>query len=237
MAKRCLSSFTFHVACRGANLMGLDLLSALGFSLVDSKGAAILTVSTPWQQKWPSLFEGLGCLTAFTHQPLLNPAIKPVIQLLRCIPLALCDGVLTELKQLLDSGIVEPMYESPWVSNLEVAQKKSGALRVCRPVAVNKASDPDPYLRRGLIAPQFSGFICFLKLISTGYLQFLSTPAAETSQAFRVPCRLFRYTRMLLGLSSAPSCFQKIMVSVLAGIPAHPRESRRTPQHCFCSPS
>ncbi len=90
---KMVPSFTFHVARRGANLMGLDLFSALGFSLVDTKGAAILTVSTPWQQKWPSLFEGLGCLTAFAHQPLLNPAIKPVIQPLRRIPLALRDGV------------------------------------------------------------------------------------------------------------------------------------------------
>ncbi len=40
---KMVSSFTFHVARRGANLMGLDLFSALGFSLVDTKGAAILT--------------------------------------------------------------------------------------------------------------------------------------------------------------------------------------------------
>lgn len=90
-------SFTFHVARRGATLRGLDLFSALGFSLVDTKGAAILTVSMPWQQMWPSLFEGLGCLTAFAHQPLLDPAVKPVIQPLRRISLAFCDGVSTEL--------------------------------------------------------------------------------------------------------------------------------------------
>lgn len=118
-------SFTFHVARRGAKLMGLDLFSALGFSLVDMKGAAILTVSTPWQQKWPSLFEGLGCLIAFAHQPLLNHAIKPVIQPLCRIPLALHDGVSAELKQLLDAGIIKPVDASPWVSNLVVAQKKS----------------------------------------------------------------------------------------------------------------
>ncbi len=104
---KMVPSFTFHFAHRGANLMGLDLFSALGFSLVDTKGAAILTVSTPWQQKWPSLFEGLGCLSAFANQPLPNPAIKPVIQPLRRIPLALHDGVSAELKQLLDIGIID----------------------------------------------------------------------------------------------------------------------------------
>lgn len=83
--------------------MGLNLFTALGLALVDmgwggggvggSGGAAILAVTTTWQQQWPVLFEGLGCLTKFTHQPLLNPAVTHVIQPLHCIPLAFCDGV------------------------------------------------------------------------------------------------------------------------------------------------
>ncbi len=87
--------------------MGLDLFLALGFFLVDTKGDAILTVSAPWQQKWPSLFDGLGGLTAFSHQPLLNPSVKPVIQPLRRIPLALHDSVSAELQLLLAAGIIE----------------------------------------------------------------------------------------------------------------------------------
>ena len=43
----------FQVARHGANLMGLDLFSALGFALLDTGGAPILTVCMPWQQKWP----------------------------------------------------------------------------------------------------------------------------------------------------------------------------------------
>ncbi|KAG1940200.1 retrotransposable element [Pimephales promelas] len=157
---KLVPSFTFHVARRGANLMGLDLFSALGFSLVDTKGAAILTVSTSWQQKWPSLFEGLGCLTAFAHQPLLNPAVTPVIQPLRRIPLAFRDGVSVELKLLLDSGIIEPVDASPWVSNLVVAQKKSGALR-------------------------FHGSTVFSKLdLRQGYLQVPLHPSSRNLTAF-----------------------------------------------------
>ncbi len=220
---KMVPNFTFHVARRGANLMGLDLFSALGFSLVDTKGAAILTVSTPWQQKWPSLFEGLGCLTAFAHQPLLNPAIKPVIQPLRRIPLALRDGVSAELKQLLDVGIIEPVDASPWVSNLVVAQKKSGALRVCVDLrAVNKAVIPDrfPLPTSEELTAQFHGSTVFSKLdLRQGYLQVPLHPNSRNLTAFVTHAGVFRYTRMPFGLSSAPSCFQKIMVSVLAGIP------------------
>ncbi len=111
---KMVPSFTFHIARRGANLMGLDLFSALGFSLVDTKGAAILTVSTPWQQKWPSLFEGLGCLTAFAHQPLLNPAIKPVIQPLRRIPLARLSSSSYWTLALLNQWMRRPGSQTWW---------------------------------------------------------------------------------------------------------------------------
>lgn len=41
-----------------------------------------------WQELWPTLFNGVGALTAFTHKPLLDPTVTPIIQPLRCIPLA-----------------------------------------------------------------------------------------------------------------------------------------------------
>ncbi|KAF3835719.1 hypothetical protein F7725_028277 [Dissostichus mawsoni] len=70
---KALPAFTFQVSHQGANLMGFDLFCELGFTLVDNSGAAILSVGSPWHQRWPALFSGLGCLTAFDHQPLLKP--------------------------------------------------------------------------------------------------------------------------------------------------------------------
>lgn len=143
---RVLPSFVLNVARRGANLMGLDLFTALGFSLVDTGGAAIMTVTAGPYQKWSSLFEGLGCLSAFTHQPLFDSTVTPVIQPLRRIPLALRDGVAAELKCLLDAGIIEPVEASPWISNLVMVTKKLGALHVCVDLqAVNKVVIPDKY--------------------------------------------------------------------------------------------
>lgn len=75
---RTLPAFTFQVSRHGANLLGFDLFCALGFSITDNVGTTILTVTMPWQQRWPSLFTGLGCLTAFNHQPLIDPAMSPV---------------------------------------------------------------------------------------------------------------------------------------------------------------
>ena len=118
-----LTVFSFHIARRGANLLGLDLFTRLGFSLMDASGSAVLQVASPWQQKWPILFNGLGCLTTITQQPLLDSTVTPFIQPLRRILLALRDEVAAELKLLLATGIIKPVNAAPWISNLLVARK------------------------------------------------------------------------------------------------------------------
>ena len=94
---KTVPSFTFQVASHGANLMGLDLFTELGFVLMDYSGLTIHHVDSLWSQQWPGLFADLGCLTAFNHQPILNPDVRPVIQPLRRVPLAMRDEVAGEL--------------------------------------------------------------------------------------------------------------------------------------------
>ncbi|KAL0166469.1 hypothetical protein M9458_038313, partial [Cirrhinus mrigala] len=181
--KRTLPSFVFHVAHKGANLMGLDLFSVLGFALVDTEGAAVLTVPAPWQQQWPTLFKGLGCLSSFMHQPLIDYSITPVIQPLCRIPLVLWEGVSAELQCLLSTGIIEPLDALPWVSNLVVATKKSGALCICLDLRrVNNAVIPDKYPLPTTeeLTAQFYGSTVFSKLdLREGYLQVMTTVLAE----------------------------------------------------------
>lgn len=82
-----IPAFPFHIAKRDANLLGFDLFTDLRFSLHDNSGSPIHQVTSTWEQKWPALFDGRGCLTAFTHRPLMNTLAPPVIQPLRRIPL------------------------------------------------------------------------------------------------------------------------------------------------------
>ena len=76
---RVLPSFVFNVARRGANLMGLDLFMFIGIFTHRHGGAAIMTVTAGPHQKWASLFEGLGCLSASDYQPLIDPSMNPVV--------------------------------------------------------------------------------------------------------------------------------------------------------------
>ena len=52
-----------------------------------------------------------------------------------------------------------------------------------------------------------------------GYLQVPLHPTSRDLTAFVTHAGVFRYTRMPFGLSSAPSCFQKVMSTILAGLP------------------
>ncbi|KAJ8332635.1 hypothetical protein SKAU_G00424240 [Synaphobranchus kaupii] len=158
--EKTLPAFRFHVARHGTNLLGLDLFNGLGFTLLDTTGSEIHAVATPWQQQWPALFSGVGCLETFTHQPLLDPTVTPVIQPLRRSPLALRDDISAELQRMLDDDIIEQ-----------------------------------------------------------GYLQVPLHTDSRNLTAFITHKGVFRYKCMGFGLSSAPSCFQKIMASIFAGIP------------------
>ena len=225
--ERTLPAFTFHLSRHGANLLGLDLFHNLGFTLLDTTGSEIRTVATLWQQQWPALFEGLGCATAFSHQPLVDPNVTPVVQPLPHSPLALRDDITAELKRMLDDDIIEQVNASPWISNLVVIKKKTCGLCICVDLrAVNKAIISDRYplpTTEELTAPHGSSVVLmgqqfFLNWIfakDTFKCYYILIAATLPPSLPKTGC----YKRMAFGLSSAPSCFKKIMASILAGIP------------------
>lgn len=193
---KTLPAFSFHVSRHGANLLGFDLFCAQGFSVTDNMGATILTVSTPWQHGWPSLFAGLGCLSAFNHQPLVDQAVHPVIQPLRRLPLGLRDDVTVELQKLLNAGIIERVDALPWVSNLVVARKKTGGLRPCVDLRqVNKAVIPDKYPRPTVekLSAKFPNLTCARAIYKCRYIQTVanSLPLSLAWESFSTPACLF----------------------------------------------
>lgn len=87
---------------------------------------------------------------------------------------------------------------------------------------MNKAVIPDKYLLPIVeeLSGKFHGSTVFTKLdLRQGYLQVPLNPDSRNFTAFVTHMGVFRYTRMPFSLSSAPSCFQKIMATIFAGIP------------------
>lgn len=195
----------FYITRTGANIMGLDLFHALNFSLTDAGGLRVLQVTTSWPDRHPKLFEGLGCMSGFVHQPTLDSSVRPVIQPLRRIPLALRDAVGEELRRLAKADVIEPVNASPWVSNLVVARKRGGGLRLCVDLTdVNKAIIPDKYPLPTAeeLTSHFHGSTVFSKMdLRHGYLQVPLAPTSRDLTAFVTHVGVFRYKRVAFGLS------------------------------------
>ncbi|XP_077863445.1 uncharacterized protein LOC144346957, partial [Saccoglossus kowalevskii] len=132
--------------------MGIDLFNQLGFQ-ISRHGTNVNSVDAV--DNFPELFSGFGKITTFAHRPRVDPSISPVSQKLRRLPLTVREEVSKELSRLENLDIIERIDNSPWISNLIVARKKTDNIRL----RVNKAIIPDKYPLPDLgeLASEFHG--------------------------------------------------------------------------------
>lgn len=141
-----MPQFRFYVVEHGDSMMGVNLFDACGGS-IQLAGAAVLNVpaqpsmSSVSLQEYPALLKGFGELTGFRHKPEIDKSVKPVQQKFWHPPLAMRDRIEAELKRMEADGIIEKIESSAWMSNLVVAKKKDGNIRLCVNLTdVNKPS-------------------------------------------------------------------------------------------------
>ena len=130
-----------------------------------------------------------------------------------------------ELDRLVADGILEPVQYDNWASPIVPMLKSDGtSVRVCCDfkATVNPVSALDHYP-----IPKVEDLFATLaggKLFSKIDLSqaFQQVPLEEESKKYVVINTLkglFRYTRLPFGVSSAPGIFQRVMESLLQGLP------------------
>lgn len=133
----------------------------------------------------------------------------------------------TELKEsmqeLLDEGVIRPSI-SPWAFPVVVVPKRDGGIRPCvdyrRLNAITrKEIYPLPLISETLDALGGARYFSAMDLAS-GYFQVALDEASIEKSAFILPHGNGRYEflRMGMGLVNAPSTFQRLMDSILAGL-------------------
>ena len=173
-------------------------------------------------KKYPELLQsnGLRVIEGFRHKPCVNPNIPPVAQPLRRIPISLESRVLAELEQMERDGIIEPIDASAWVSNMVITPKPNDKIRICGDLRnVNKAITPDKYPLPTVdeLSRLFAGATVFSKIdLKSGYWQIEMAAESRYLTSMITPKGLYQWKRVPFGLSSAPSCFQKIIRSIIA---------------------
>ena len=207
------------IAAEEAKLLRVlrDHKDALGWSLADLK------------RIHPSM-----CM----HRILLEDGHKPSVEPQRRLNPTMKEVVCKEVLKWLDAGVIYPISNSAWVSQVQVVPKNGGTTviktenntllpsrtvtgwRICIDYRkLNKATRkyhfPLPFLDQMLDRLAGHEYYCFLDGYS-GYNQIAIAPKDQEKITFTCPYGTFAFRRMPLGLCNAPGTFQRCMMAIFS---------------------
>ncbi|GKB31263.1 reverse transcriptase domain-containing protein, partial [Tanacetum coccineum] len=171
-----------------------------------------------------------------THKILMEEDYKPAVQHQRRVNPKIHDVIKKEVEKLLDSGLIYPISDSPWVSPVHCVPKKGGftvvendeneliptrlvmGWRVCIAYqnlneVTHKDHFPLPFMDQMLERLAGNEYCCFLDGLS-GYFQIPIDPHDQEKTTFTCPYGTFAYRRMPFGLCNAPGTFQRCMIAI-----------------------
>ena len=177
-------------------------------------------------QRHRALFqEGLGTLQGHKVKIVTDPEATPRFCKARTVPYALRDKVDAELSRLVKEGTLEPVQFSEWAAPIVVVLKSDkSSIRICGDFkqTVNPVSKLDKYpipKVEDLFATLAGGRLFSKVDLSQAYQQLPLEEELRKLVVINTQKGLFRYTRLPYGISSAPGIFQRVMESLLQGIP------------------
>ena len=167
----------------------------------------------------------LGTLKGHQAKIYVDPGAQPRFCKARTVPYAMRRLVEEELERLQKEGIIEPVQFADWAAPVvPVLKSDRKSLRLCGDfkLTVNKASKLDRYPIPKIedLLSKLSGGKSFTKLdMAQAYQQLVLEEASRKYVVINTHCGLFCYNRLPYGVSSAPGIFQRVMESMLNGIP------------------
>nr|GEU80631.1 reverse transcriptase domain-containing protein [Tanacetum cinerariifolium] len=172
------------------------------------------------------------CPSFCKHKIQLLDDKKPVVQKQRRLNPNMQEVVKKEIMKLLDTGIIYPISDSPWVSHIHCVPKKGGITvvtnkndelvptriitgwRVCIDYhklneATTKDHFPLPLMDQMLERLIGNKYFYFLNSFF-GNFQIPIDPSDQEKTTFTCPFRTYAYRRMPFGLCNDPATFQRV---------------------------
>ena len=175
--------------------------------------------------KFPDLFkEELGSIKSHTGSIKIANDAQPKFVKARTVPYSIREAVGEELDRMESQGILEPVMHSEWATPIIAIPKSDGRYRVCGDfkVTLNPVMSVDHY---PLPKPQdlfasLSGGEKFTVLdLAQAYLQLPLDEQTQKLVVVNTHKGLYKFKRLPFGVASAPAMFQKVMDTLLQGIP------------------
>ncbi len=213
----------------GADLISSPDLSCIGVdSSVLSEKIKAASLNNKQKSKltelletFRGLFDGhLGHTSLIEHE--INNGDEKLVHLAPyCTSPAKKELIESKIKDMLREGIIEPA-SGPWTAPVVIVPKQSGEPRFCVDYcALNKLTVKDSYpLPRIDESLDFLARGTFISTIdlARGYWQVAVAENSKPMTAFISHCGLFQFRVLPFGLCNAPTTFQRLMNSVLAGL-------------------
>ena len=169
---------------------------------------------------YKEIFEGVGKLKDYQVKLYVDPNIPPVAQPVRRTPFSLRDKVKEKIEELVAMDIIEPVEgPTPWVSPVVVVPKQNDEIRLC--VDMRRANEaiireryPIPTVDE--VLQNLNQSTVFSKLdLRWGYHRLELHPDSRSITTFTTHCGLYRYKRLMFGISSAPEVYQHVIQQAL----------------------
>lgn len=199
---------TFYVVRNGTrNLLGKDTSLALNILKL---GVSINTVSYNQFPKFKNIELDIA----------IDSTIRPVCQPIRRVPIPLENKINEKIDELLKLDIIEAVNQpSAWVSPVVPVMKNDGDVRLCVDMrcankAIERENHPLPTMNQ--LVPKFRKSTVFSKIdIKNAFHQVEIKEHCREITTFITGKGLYRYKRLMFGMSCAPEHFQKIIEGML----------------------
>ena len=176
------------------------------------------------EQKYSRVFTGIGRLTDYEARIHVDESVRPVPQRPRRIAFALERKVKAQIQELLDADLIEEVQgPTTWVSPVVVRPKANGDVRICVDMrraneAVIRQRYPMPTVDE--VLEKVNGATCFSKIdLRMGFHQVMLEENSRDITTFAVDSGIYRFKRLMFGISSAPELYQHIIQQVICGCP------------------
>jgi len=221
---KCVDTEMFVVDVDAVTLISRDTAMKLGILKITLQTVQEKVPSLQWddlKKKYNKVFSGVGKLNDRSVKLHIDDKVKPIAQPVRRVPFHIRQKLDSKLDELLESDIIEPVEgPTPWVSMLVVVLKPSGELRVCVDMrraneAVVRERHPIPTVEE--VLHDMNGAQYFARLdLRMAFHQLELEESSRYITTFVTHKGLFRYKRLMFGITSAPELCQHILQQIVA---------------------
>ncbi|XP_062554222.1 uncharacterized protein K02A2.6-like [Armigeres subalbatus] len=168
--------------------------------------------------------QSMGKIVGLTAKLQLKPNAHPVYIKARPVPFSLRSAVEQEIEKLVNDGVLEKVNHSDWATPVVPVMKMNNKVRLCGDYKItvnrNLVVDEHPLPTVEELFANVAGGEKFSKIdLSQAYLQLEVDAEQRDILTLSTHLGLYRPTRLMYGVSSAPAIWQRLMEEVLNGIP------------------